>query len=217
MAYLSSAGVVIAAVIGGVSAASINDIWSWFIMGLTAGALGPGILRLYWWRTNAWGMVAGLIAGGSAAVIQRIFYAGMPEWAQFLTMTTLSLVFTIVGSLATGQTPYSVVEHFYHTTRPFGFWGPFWQDLSPEQKRNWGKEHRNDILTVGITLVWQICLFLIPMQVLTHNGAGLLFTVPTFLICCAGLYQFWWKNLPPADEKIDDFVNQPVGKVPVLH
>ena len=64
MAYLSSAFIIVASFLMGVGANSINDIWAWFIMSLTAGALGPGLLRLYWWRTNAWGMVAGLWRAG---------------------------------------------------------------------------------------------------------------------------------------------------------
>jgi Na+/proline symporter len=209
MAYISSAFIILACFVMGLGASSINDIWAWFIMSLTAGALGPGLLRLYWWRTNAWGMVSGLLAGGVAAVVQRIFEPGMAEWIQFVTMTGVSVSFTIIGSLLTGETPRDIVHYFYHTTRPFGVWGPFWKELSVEQKTSWGREHRFDILTVACALVWQVCLFLIPMQVLTHNWEGLMVTGPIFLLCCTGLYFFWWRNLPSPDEKIADFVNRP--------
>jgi SSS family solute:Na+ symporter len=209
MAYFSSAFIVMSSFLMALAASSINDIWSWFIMSLTAGALGPGLLRLYWWRTNAWGMVGGLLAGGAAAVLQRVFDPGMAEWIQFVTMTGVSVTFTIVGSLASAETPRDVVDYFYRTTRPFGFWGPYWKKLSAEQKVSWGREHRNDIRAVGCALVWQVCLFLIPMQVLTHNGAGLLTTTPIFLLACVGLYFFWYRNLPPANEKIADFASRP--------
>jgi solute:Na+ symporter, SSS family len=209
MAYLSSAFIIVASFLMGAGASSINDIWSWFIMSLTAGALGPGLLRLYWWRTNALGMVAGLLAGGVAAVLQRIYDPAMAEWIQFVTMTGVSLAFTVVGSLISDETPHSVVHYFYLTTRPFGFWRPFWSKLSAEQKASWGREHRNDIRTVGCALVWQVCLFLIPMQVLTHNVEGLLTTTPIFLLACVGLYFFWWLNLPSPDEKIADFASRP--------
>ncbi len=177
-------------------------------MSLTAGAFGPGLLRLYWWRTNAWGMVAGLLAGGIAAVLQRVFDPQMAEWMQFLLMTAVSLVATVAGSLATGETPRDVVEYFYRTTRPFGVWGPFWRGLSREEQARWGREHRFDIATVACALVWQVCLFLIPMQVLTHNGGGLAVTVPVFLVCCVGLYFLWYRNLPEADEAIADFASR---------
>lgn len=209
MAYFSSALIILASFLMGIGASSINDIWSWFIMSLTAGALGPGLLRLYWWRTNGWGMVSGLLAGGVAAIVQRNLDPAMAEWVQFLAMTGVSIGFTIAGSLASGRTPHDVVHYFYHTTRPFGFWGPFWRKLSAEQKKNWSREHRNDIRTVGIALIWQVCLFMIPMQVLTRNKEGLLTTIPIFLSCCVGLYFFWWRNLPSADEKTPDFAGRP--------
>jgi Na+/proline symporter len=208
MAYLSSALIIFTSFLMGVGASSINDIWSWFIMSLTAGALGPGLLRLYWWRTTAWGMVSGLLAGGAAAVAQRILDPGMAEWLQFVTMTGVSLGSTILGSLLSGETPREVVQYFYETTRPFGFWSPFWRDLSAGQKAEWSREHRNDICTVVIALVWQVCLFMIPMQVLTHNVEGLLLTAPLFTACCVGLYFFWWRNLPLPDEKIADFASR---------
>jgi hypothetical protein len=209
MAYVSSAVIILVSFLMGLGASSINDIWAWFIMSLTAGSLGPGMLRLYWWRANGWGMVAGLVAGGVAAVVQRILDPAMAEWVQFLTMSGVSIAATIAGSLATAETPRDVVEYFYHTTRPFGVWGPFWKKLSAQQRASWGREHRFDLLTVGCTLVWQICLFLIPMQLLTHNWAGLMTIVPAFLLGCAGLYFFWWRNLPAPDEKIADFASRP--------
>jgi SSS family solute:Na+ symporter len=209
MAYLSSAVVVLSSFLMALAASSINDIWSWFIMSLTAGALGPGLLRLYWWRTNGWGMVCGLLAGGVAAVIQRLFDPAMAEWIQFITMTGVSLAFTVVGSLLTDETPRDIVDYFYHTTRPFGFWGPFWNKLPAAQKTTWAREHGNDIRTVAIALVWQVCLFLIPMQILTHNKDGLMATVPIFLLGCVGLYFFWYRNLPAPDEQIADFAGRP--------
>ncbi len=206
-AYLSSAVVIMICVVMGLAASSINDIWSWFIMSLTAGALGPGLLRLYWWRTNAWGMVGGLVAGGVGAILQRIVDPAMGEWVQFVTMSGLSIAFTVLGSLATRETPWEIVSYFYKTTRPFGFWGAFWKELPAEQKASWGREHRNDIYSVVIALVWQICLFLIPMQILTHNVEGLCTTVPLFLLCCGGLYFFWWRNLPSPEERTADFAS----------
>jgi hypothetical protein len=92
-----------------------------------------------------------------------------------------------------------VTEHFYLTTRPFGWWGPFRQRLPKLVRMEWAREHRNDIATVVIALVWQVCLFLLPMQVLTHNGKGIAVTLPLFLAGCVGLYFFWWRNLAAAD------------------
>lgn len=208
-AYAASAAVVILSFYLGLGAASINDLWSWIVMGLTAGGLGPGLLRLYWWRTNAWGMAAGIFGGGLAAVIQRLLLPGMEEWMQFTLMTGISLAATIIVSLLTAPTPRPIVDFFYRTTRPFGWWGPFASQLPSTERKAWRREHRNDILSAMIALVWQITLFLLPMQILTRNLQGVLVTAPIFLAACVGLYVFWWRNLPSADEVVADFAGAP--------
>jgi solute:Na+ symporter, SSS family len=212
ISYASSATIVGLSFLAGLTASNINELWSWLIMGLTAGGLGPGLLRLYWWRTNAWGMAAGIFAGGIAAVIQRLTIPEMSEWVQFPLMSSISLVATIVVSLLTRPTPDDVVEYFYETTRPFGFWAPFRKRLSAEKQVSLRHEHRVDILTVGITLIWQVTLFLLPMQLLMRNWTEFFYTLPVFVAGCLGLYFVWYRNLPPADEKIADFVNRVPNK-----
>ncbi|MSU69593.1 MAG: sodium:solute symporter [Opitutaceae bacterium] len=204
-AYLSSALIVLSGVLLGAVTPSINSIWSWYVMGFGAGTLGPSLLRFYWWRTNAWGMAAGIFSGGAAAVLQRWLIFGMPEWLQFILMTSISVLMTIVVSHATKPTPAPVVQHFYETTRPFGKWGPLWKKLSDTTKARWRTEHRFDLLSVVCALVWQVLLCLMPMQFLTHNFPGLYFTIPLFLFASSGLYYFWWRNLPPASETIENF------------
>jgi len=208
-AYAASAAIVVASFYLGLAASSINDLWSWIVMGLTAGGLGPGLLRLYWWRTNAWGMAAGIFAGGLAAVLQRMFIPAMAEWMQFTLMTGISIIATIMVSLATKPTPSAVVDYFYQTTRPFGWWGPFSRRLAPEVRSVWRREHRNDLISSAVALVWQVTLFLVPMQILTRNWVGVWTTLPILLAASAGLYIFWWRNLPPADEVVADFAGQP--------
>ncbi|PAW77603.1 MAG: hypothetical protein B9S32_09985 [Verrucomicrobia bacterium Tous-C9LFEB] len=209
IAYASSTLIVLASFLLGLAASSINDIWSWIIMGLTAGGLGPGLLRLYWWRTNAWGMAAGIFVGGLAATAQRFFDPHMSEWMQFTVMTLTSVIVTVLCSLLTKATPDHVTRYFYRTTRPFGFWGHFTKELSIEEQHHWAKEHRNDLIAAAIALVWQVCLFLLPMQFLTRNWAGFGTTAPIFAVASIGLYIFWWKNLPSADESIPNFESSP--------
>ncbi|HEY8966207.1 MAG TPA: hypothetical protein VIM58_07180 [Candidatus Methylacidiphilales bacterium] len=216
-AHLSSVAIVVLGFVMGLTASNINDIWSWIIMGLTAGALGPGLLRLYWWRTNAWGMAAGLFVGGVAAVLQRILMPEMSEWIQFALMSGLSLGATVVVSLLTAPTPEAIVERFYRTTRPFGLWKPFRERLPAALRSEWAREHRFEILSAAVALVWQVTLFLLPMQFLTHNMAAFLATLPFFLASCAGLYFFWWKRLPPPDEEVPDFASPSAKGEPMLH
>ena len=60
-------------------ATSINDIWGWIIMSLTAGMAVPGILRLYWWRFNSGGVVASSVTGLTLPFLQRFAYPELHE------------------------------------------------------------------------------------------------------------------------------------------
>jgi SSS family solute:Na+ symporter len=199
-AYAASALIVLFSFVMGLTAPSINNIWGWLTMSLTAGAVGPQVLRLYWWRVNGWGMVLGTFMGGIAAVIQRALDPGMSEWVQFVVMIVISFAATVLGSLCTSPTPHKIVHHFYHTTRPFGIWGRYWQELPDQVQAQWRVEHRSDILSTLSILVWQVCLFMLPMQFLTRNWVGFSCTLPLFLAGSVALYAFWWRHLPPASD-----------------
>jgi SSS family solute:Na+ symporter len=178
------------------SAESINDIWSWFIMGLGSGLIAPMVLRLYWWRFNGYGFAGGIVFGLGGALVQRFLWPEMGEWSQFIIFGSLSFGGALLGTFLTLPTERSVLEHFYKTTRPFGFWGPLKDTLSELERQAVAKEHRNDILALPFALVWQVCLFLLPMQVVIHAYGDMWFTLPLFLIGLAGLYWFWYRNLP---------------------
>jgi hypothetical protein len=181
----------------GLSASSINNIWGWLMMSLTAGSLAPAALRLYWWRCNGWGVAGGLVLGSVGALVQRFAWPDMVEWQQFLFMTGLSFLGTVGGSLLTAPTPLETLRHFYRTTRPFGWWRPLWNELEPGERAAWRKEHRNDILTVPFALLWQVTLFLLPMQLVIKSYDAFWKTLPFFLLALGGMYWFWWRNLPP--------------------
>ncbi len=216
MTYLSSGVIVLASFVLGLAVASINDLWSWLVMGLLAGTLGSSLCGLYWWRSNAWGISAGMLFGGMAAILQRLLAPELSEWVQFLMMTSISLVVTIIVSLLTPPTPRSVLSYYFRTMRPFGFWRPLESELPATECTAMRREHRNDMITTVIALVWQVTLFLLPMQILTRNWSGTFTTLPIFAVSCIGLYFFWWRNLPSPDEKIADFASKTPEQHPPL-
>lgn len=180
------------------STTSINDIWGWLTMGLTAGMGVPIVLRFYWWRFNGSGFAVGAIAGLLAAVCQRAFFPRTPEWQQFVLLLAISLTGSVLGTYMSRPTERRVLENFYRTTRPFGFWKPLQDILPPSVLQSMRAEHRNDLLSLPFALGWQITLLLIPMQLMIGNFRDLWITVPIFSLCLAGLYVFWYRKLPPA-------------------
>lgn len=173
---------------------SINDVWGWITMGLLSGLAVPGILRLYWWRFNGAGFAIGTFGGMLAALIQRMFWPDWTEQTQFLILTLVSLVFTILGTYTAPAADKKTLEHFYLTTRPFGFWGPFKRRLAPDIQKMLNREHARDLLSLPFIFIWMVSLYLMPMQLMIRTYGAFAITLVFFLIGVAGIYKFWYKN-----------------------
>lgn len=201
-------------VVGGFAMAystkSINDIWGWIIMGLSGLAV-PKLLRFYWWRFNAGGVVGGTAVGLLVAMVQRyvlpllgpearenVAFLNDERW-QFLTFTLLSFAGAVAGTYLTRPTDAIVVAHFYRTTRPFGLWGPFKRLLPLDVRTAMEAEHRRDILAVPFALGWQVTLFLLPMQLIVGNFQAFAVTLVIFGLCLTGLIKIWYRHLPPVE------------------
>ncbi len=193
--YASTLGIVIVGFYIGVASTSINNLWGWIIMSLGAGQLAPQMLRLYWWRCNAWGMISGTLMGAVGALLQRLWFPDMAETTQFLLMAGLSFGGTVAGSLLTQPTPLAVLKNFYRTTRPFGFWGPLRNEFQGADRVAVDRENRNDMIAVPFALLWQVTLFLLPMQLVIKSYQSFWLTLPFFLVGAAGMYWFWWRPL----------------------
>ncbi|UCD30758.1 MAG: sodium:solute symporter [Planctomycetota bacterium] len=183
---------------------NINDIWNWVIMGLTAGGLLGGVCRLCWWRFNAGGVIVSSAIGVVGAFIQRAVYPDLHAVLQFVILTGISFIGLLIGTYATPPTADKVLEHFYRTTRPFGLWGPYKKRLTPEERKAVNREHFYDIISLPVGLLWQITLFLVPMQLLIRSWTSFWVTLPIFIICQIVLYFTWYKQLPPAREGVEN-------------
>jgi Na+/proline symporter len=188
------------------SVKNINDIWDWFIMALGGGLVVPSILRFYWWRFNGGGFAVGTLVGLAGAILFRVaqVYGGDASplvaqtlnnpVSQFFITLLIGLTGTILGTYLTRPTEQKVLEHFYRTTRPFGFWGPLLDSLTPAVRVEMKKEHVRDVLALPFALGWQITLFLLPMQLLIKSYTAFTITLCIFLVSLAGLYIIWLRK-----------------------
>ncbi|MBN2355119.1 sodium:solute symporter, partial [candidate division KSB1 bacterium] len=186
---------------------SINDIWGWLVMGLQVGLIIPAMFKFYWWRFNGGGFACGTLAGLVAAFVQRALWPDIAEWQQFLLLSAISLIATIIGTYMTQPTDNKIIEHYYATTRPFGLWGPFKRKLKPEIRASMSHEHRNDLIALPFALGWQISLFLLPMQWIIGAFDSMKITGVIFIICGIGVYYFWYRNLPARGKAFSDTGN----------
>jgi Na+/proline symporter len=181
------------------SVRTINDIWGWIIMGLGGGLMIPGMLKFYWWRFNGGGFAVGTIVGITGAIVQRAIAPDLSEIYQFLLIGFLGFAGTVLGTYMTRPTDSKVLENFFLKTRPFGVWGKMHHLLPEKQLQAMKKEHRNDLLALPFNLLWQVTLFILPMQAIIGAWRSMVPTAALFLLGLIGMYVFWYRNLPAAD------------------
>jgi hypothetical protein len=179
---------------------SINDIWGWLMMGLSAGMMVPAVLRQIWWRFNGGGYAIGTMTGMAAAILQRIFMPKLIEWQQLVYILCVGIIGSVIGTYLTEPTPQNILEHFYKRTRPFGIWGKFKRLLPPDILAATKKEHFNDIISVPFTFGWMLTILLMPMQLMVKEYNAFWATFCIFAVCMIALYFFWYRHLATADK-----------------
>ncbi|WP_456443384.1 sodium:solute symporter family transporter [Caldithrix abyssi] len=181
---------------------NINEIWGWITSSLGAGMLIPTLARWYWWRMNGYGFALGTIAGMAAAIIQKTFIPGVPEYVSFTIATLASLAGLIVGTYSGPPTKDEVLFEFYRRTRPFGFWGPVRKKLGPDVLAQIDKENRRDILSTFFAVPWQIVLFLTGMTLIVGRWDE--FWILSFVLMglSIALYFSWFRHLS-TEVKVD--------------
>ena len=177
---------------------SINDIWAWIMMSLGSGLSTALMLKFYWWRYNGEGFAIGTLVGMIIAIGQRFLFPDMVEWQQFVLVFSMTFLAIVVTTLLTSPPEEEVVRRFYENTRPFGFWKPYKKYLPTDVRRKMEKEHKYDLLSLPFILIAQVTLFLMPMQLIIHTFSTFWITFGLFLTGIAGIYWFWYRNLPPA-------------------
>jgi hypothetical protein len=178
---------------------SINDIWGWLMMGLSAGMIVPAVLRLHWWRFNGGGYAIGTMTGLVAAIIQRIVAPKMIEWQQLVYILCIGIIGSVIGTYLTKPTSQNILENYYKKVRPFGLWGRCKHILPPDVLAATKKEHFNDIISVPFTFGWMFTILLMPMQLMVKEYNSFWATFGIFAVCMVALYFFWYRQLPPAD------------------
>jgi hypothetical protein len=89
-----------------------------------------------------------------------------------------------------------VLVDFYVRVRPWGFWGPIHQkalEKYPDLKAN--NHFKRDLFNVGVGIIWQCCLTLIPMYIVIQQGQGLLTSILILGITTLILKKNWYDKM----------------------
>ncbi len=196
LSYISSVAIVVLGIAFGLMTTSINDIVQWIVAGLYGGYIAPNVLKWYWWRFNGHGYFAGMIGGIAAALALPKLMPDTSALNSFPLILLLSGAASIVVTLMTKPEPMDVLKDFYRKTRPWGFWGPVVgriQQEEPHFRRN--TAFLRDTLNIGVGIIWQLCLCLLPFYLVIRKWDGFWITVAVLTVTSIFLKFNWYNKL----------------------
>jgi Na+/proline symporter len=185
-------------------------IWAWFIdpkqldrwvlfinSALVVFPLPLAWLKWFWWRTNVFGEMVGILGAfpagytiwfGSDAVIPSAARAWVhrisgpnldgivpafgdlnrfPFWAGFTIIFGLGWIAILSATLLTRPESTDVLRKFYRDVRPIGFWGPVKAELPAEERKSINARARAEI----IACCWGVaCYFLLVLAAFSAFG-----------------------------------------------
>jgi len=198
--YFCSILLVVVAIVVGIRIKSIHNITTWIAFGLYGGYVAPNILKWHWWRFNGYGYFAGMIAGIVAALVPLLIVPDMNRIYILPFSLLISTIASIVVCLRTPPEKDEVLESFYRNVRPWGFWEPVYENLvrkNPNLQKN--TNFRRDAFNVGIGIIWQLNLMVIPICIVIRQYDTLWISIVVLVITSIIMKFTWYDKLGPGD------------------
>ncbi len=198
--YFCSILLVVVAIVVGIRIKSIHDITTWIAFGLYGGYVAPNILKWHWWRFNGYGYFAGMIAGVVAALVPLLIVPDMNRIYILPFSLFVSTIASIVVCLRTPPEKDDVLESFYRNVRPWGFWKPVHENLvhkNPNLQKN--TNFRRDAFNVGVGIIWQLNLMVIPICIVIRQYDTLLISIVVLVTTSIIMKFTWYDKLGPGD------------------
>jgi len=196
MNYLVGVVVVAVGVALGFLARDVNTVLQFIVSALYGGYIASNVLKWHWWRFNATGFFVGMLSGIVAALVFGLLIKAGNLLYWFPLLFAISMTGSIVGTYLAPPTDAAVLQSFYKTVRPWGFWGPVLaqvqaQDPSFRPNLNFGRNMFNIVLGI----VAQLCLTILPMYLLLSQHVPLAITVVILIVVGLILKKTWWERL----------------------
>jgi SSS family solute:Na+ symporter len=194
--YLVGVLVVATGVMLGFLAKDVNTVLQFIVSALYGGYIASNVLKWHWWRFNATGFFVGMLSGIVAAMFFGLFIPAGNLLYWFPVLFAISLAGSIIGTYLAPPTEAAVLQHFYRTVRPWGFWGPVLaevqaQDPGFQPNRNF----KRNMVNVVLGIVAQLGLTILPMYLLLRQHMALAITVAMLVVIGFILKKTWWNRL----------------------
>lgn len=121
VARLSNIGILFIALFIMAHLNSIQKAWqASLILGASMGI--PLLLRWFWWRMNSWGEIIVIIGSVIITPFLIIYFPDISEAQKLLLMAFISIALCLFGIFFFGPEDKRVLDKFYVTVKPVGFW-----------------------------------------------------------------------------------------------
>lgn len=118
----------------------------------------------------------------------------------FPFIVLFSAAASIAACLLTPPEKDEVLESFYRTIRPWGFWKPVYRNLLekyPNLKAN--TDFRRDAFNVAIGIVWQLTLNIIPICLIIGQYRTMWISIVILAVTSVIMKFTWYDKLGPGD------------------
>jgi SSS family solute:Na+ symporter len=212
LGYGATVALLIIGILVGLRMESIDQITKWIAAALYGGYVIPNLLKWHWWRFNGYGYFAGMIAGVAGGLLfskvvpplLEPLHPALPLLPDALLIFPFIILFSAVASvvvcLLTPPEKDEVLESFYRTVRPWGFWKPVHQGLLakfPNLKAN--KDLPRDAFNVAIGIIWQLTLNIIPICLIIGQYRTMWLSIIVLIVTSVIMKFTWYDTLGPGD------------------
>jgi len=202
MSYATSLAVVVVGTVIGLYVESLNDLVQWIVAALYGGYTAANVLKWHWWRFNSYGFFWGMLSGMLAAGFVPALLPGVTPIYGFPIILGISLVGSVVGSLATPADDVEVLKNFYVTVRPWGFWRPIHDLVAAERPGTLpNRDFVRDVFNVIVGVTWQTALTAAGIYLVLQDYNRLAVTAAIIGVTSLILKFTWYDKLrdDPAD------------------
>ena len=217
LGYASTIALLVIGIFVGLHMQSIDQITKWIAAALYGGYVIPNMLKWHWWRFNGYGYFAGMVAGVLGGLlfselipplIERLppaFGLLPPALLSFPLIIVVSALASVIACLKTPPEKDEVLESFYRSVRPWGFWKPVHQNLLkkyPNLKAN--TDFRRDAFNVAVGIVWQLTLNIIPICIIIGQYRTMWISIIVLAVTSVVMKFTWYDKLGPGQMYMTD-------------
>ncbi len=195
--YIVGVLIMVISVIFGVYAKDVNSLLQWIVSALWGSYVASNVLKWYWWRFNGHGYFWGMLAGLIPALVFPLIFKETLELYYFPLLLLSSLIGGFLGTYMKPATETDVLDEFFKSVKPWGFWKPVRERVLAENPDfRFKNTFPADMFNIAIGIIWQTAIVALPVFLVLrqwgYTGLALVIAIATSAI----LKFTWWDKLP---------------------